>query len=240
MAENIVELLTDVADAIREKKGSNEPINAQNFAEEIKNLPSGGGDNDGIPSAVKDNNGNGVTNITTLSFNASVVEVAHYAYYGCRNLQEVSFNNGLSYIGMGAFYECAIETLNLPSTINYLGKQCFAKMAALKTFTIPLDAPLTTLPNNMLWNSPLLTKFIVPKNIDKLEGYVFEGCSGLEYIDFSLLTKVPTLANTTPFSGVTKAKFIVPDALYDEWISATNWATFADRIVKDSEYTRPL
>ena len=41
MAETIVELLTDVADAIREKKGSNEPINAQNFANEIKNLPSG-------------------------------------------------------------------------------------------------------------------------------------------------------------------------------------------------------
>lgn len=41
MAENIVELLTDVADAIREKKGTTEKINAQAFAEEIKNLPSG-------------------------------------------------------------------------------------------------------------------------------------------------------------------------------------------------------
>lgn len=41
MAENIVELLTDVADAIREKKGSQDKINAQNFADEIKNLPSG-------------------------------------------------------------------------------------------------------------------------------------------------------------------------------------------------------
>ena len=41
MAENIVELLTDVADAIREKKGSTEKIKAQNFAEEIKSLPSG-------------------------------------------------------------------------------------------------------------------------------------------------------------------------------------------------------
>ena len=41
MAENIVELLTDVADAIREKKGATEKINAQAFAEEIKNLPSG-------------------------------------------------------------------------------------------------------------------------------------------------------------------------------------------------------
>ena len=43
MAENIVELLTDVADAIREKKGSTEPINAQNFAEEIRSIEGGGG-----------------------------------------------------------------------------------------------------------------------------------------------------------------------------------------------------
>ena len=43
MAETIVELLTDVADAIREKKGSTEKINAQSFADEIRNLPSGGG-----------------------------------------------------------------------------------------------------------------------------------------------------------------------------------------------------
>ena len=42
MAENIVELLTDVADAIREKKGSTEPINAQNFAEEIRSIEGGG------------------------------------------------------------------------------------------------------------------------------------------------------------------------------------------------------
>lgn len=38
MAETIVELLTDVADAIREKKGTTEPINAQSFAEEIRTI----------------------------------------------------------------------------------------------------------------------------------------------------------------------------------------------------------
>ena len=38
---NLHDFLQDVADAIKEKKGSNEPINAQNFADEIKNLPSG-------------------------------------------------------------------------------------------------------------------------------------------------------------------------------------------------------
>ena len=235
---NLHDFLQDVADAIREKKGSNEPINAQNFAEEIKNLPSGGG---GVPSEVKDSNGNGIQNITSLSFDDSVVAIAEYAYSRCRNLREIVFNEGLTSIGSSAFEESInITSINLPTTISKLSKRCFAQIGELRTFTIPADAPLQALSNNMLWNSPLLTKFIVPKNIILVDGFAFEGCSGLEYIDFSLLAKVPTLPNTTPFSGVTKAKFIVPDALYDEWISATNWATFADRIVKDSEYTRPL
>ena len=43
MAETIVELLTDVADAIREKKGTSESINAQSFAEEIRTIESGNG-----------------------------------------------------------------------------------------------------------------------------------------------------------------------------------------------------
>lgn len=38
--DNLTDFLTDVADAIREKKGSSEKINPQNFSEEIKNLPS--------------------------------------------------------------------------------------------------------------------------------------------------------------------------------------------------------
>lgn len=41
--DNLKDFLTDVADAIREKKGTEDLINPQNFADEIRNLPSGGG-----------------------------------------------------------------------------------------------------------------------------------------------------------------------------------------------------
>lgn len=40
---NLTDFLTDVADAIREKKGSQETIQASDFDTEIENLPSGGG-----------------------------------------------------------------------------------------------------------------------------------------------------------------------------------------------------
>ena len=40
-------------------------------------------------------------------------------------------------------------------------------------------------------------------------------------------TKAKILSNT---------KIIVSDALYDEWIVATNWSTYKRYIVKESEY----
>ena len=44
---NLQYFLTDIADAIREKKGTTDLINAQSFADEIKNLPQSGGGTEG-------------------------------------------------------------------------------------------------------------------------------------------------------------------------------------------------
>lgn len=40
---NLTDFLTDVANAIREKKGTNDPINPQNFSDEIASIEGGGG-----------------------------------------------------------------------------------------------------------------------------------------------------------------------------------------------------
>jgi hypothetical protein len=48
---------------------------------------------------------------------------------------------------------------------------------------------------------------------------------------------VPALGGASVFSNVpSDAKIIVPDALYDEWIAATNWSTHASKIVKASTF----
>ena len=38
---NLKDFLTDIADAVREKKGTTESINAQNLSDEIRNLSNG-------------------------------------------------------------------------------------------------------------------------------------------------------------------------------------------------------
>lgn len=47
---NLQDFLTDIADAIREKKGTTEKINPQNFSSEIKGITSGGGSGEGSSS----------------------------------------------------------------------------------------------------------------------------------------------------------------------------------------------
>ena len=49
---NLQDFLTDIADAIREKKGTTEKINPQDFATEIANLSSGGGSGSGSESSI--------------------------------------------------------------------------------------------------------------------------------------------------------------------------------------------
>ena len=55
--------------------------------------------------------------------------------------------------------------------------------------------------------------------------------------DFSIAATVPTLASTSAFGGIpSDCKIVVPDALYSDWIAATNWVNYASYIVKASDY----
>ena len=48
---------------------------------------------------------------------------------------------------------------------------------------------------------------------------------------------VPTLGGTSVFTSIpSDCKIVVPDSLYDTWVAATNWSTYANNIIKASEF----
>ena len=50
--------------------------------------------------------------------------------------------------------------------------------------------------------------------------------------DFTNHTSVPTLENTNAFTGIpSDCKIKVPESLLEEWKAATNWSTYANKIV---------
>ena len=66
----------------------------------------------------------------------------------------------------------------------------------------------------------------------------FSYCYSIVKYDFRNAISVPTLSNTDAFDSINDiCVFIIPDTLYDEWISATNWSTYVDYMYKASEVT---
>lgn len=238
--DNLTDFVTDIADAIREKKGTTDKINPQDFSAEIANLPSGGETKYEFGETMMDNNGKGISSMQTLVFLNGVKSIDSYAFQYCSNLKTIQFAETLESIGDYAFLHCSsIESISLPSSLVSLGRSAFANNLALQSFDIAIDAPLTTIPYNMLWKSTLLKKIVIPQNVNSIDPYAFETCSGLQYIDFSHVLAIPTLINVSAFSGTT-CDIVVPDVLYEQWIISTNWSSLTDRIVKNSQYTRPL
>ena len=66
---------------------------------------------------------------------------------------------------------------------------------------------------------------------------MFNGCTSLELVDMTGSTDVPTLKDVNNFANTNDTyKIVVPDSLYDTWIAATNWASIASHIMKQSDW----
>lgn len=69
--DNLTNYLTDVASAIKEKKGDSTPISAKDFDTEIINLPGGGGEGQPLPIQVED----------WIAFGSTVPDANKYGYW---------------------------------------------------------------------------------------------------------------------------------------------------------------
>ncbi len=82
-----------------------------------------------------------------------------------------------------------------------------------------------------------LASVIIPNSVTSIGSNAFYWCHGMAFYDFSNHTLVPTLSNKNAFTKIpSDCKIIVPDNLYDTWIAATNWSTYASNIIKKSDW----
>ena len=81
-----------------------------------------------------------------------------------------------------------------------------------------------------------LSSVVIPQGVTKIDNSAFSSCSSLVVLDFSELTSVPKLSSASSIPSHAELRIVVPDDLYDTWIAATNWSSFASKIVKASEF----
>lgn len=235
---NLKDFLTDVANAIRTKKGTTALINPQDFSSEIASIESGGGGADngflGV-ATLRETKVFGSANFKTLIINDGVEEIAGYALYRCM-ATEIILPNSVITLGANSFYNCLnLKSIVLSDNITVLPTQCFYGCSALETVILPEN--LTTISTGSFRACTALKKVVFKSKFKTMTTNVFNGCSSMKVLDFSACTSVPSVTNVNSFTGIpATCKIVVPDTLYDSWIAATNWSNYASYIIKKSDY----
>lgn len=244
--DNLGDYLTDIANAIREKKGTTEPINAQEFASEIASI-EGGDSSDEVVAALFTNT------LTSLKSNATSLRA--YALRGCSKLVSVDLPNVKS-VGDNGLYGVGLEELYLPActkvggtAICYcnslvkvnlpacttLGTYAFRDNKLLAEVSLP---SVTTLSQNALYNCDSLKKISLP-SATTINASAFNGSANFEILILGA-SSVVTLSNTNALAGTKIASgtgyIYVPATLVNSYKSASNWSNFAGQIRAIEDY----
>ena len=138
---NLKDFVTGIASAIREKKGTTELINPQDFENEIRTIQTGSDPASGksLAAQIIDKS---VTDVTAGDLKG-VTKIGDYAFDSCTSLTNITIPDGVTSIGDNSFSNC--------STNTELGG----------TYTILATTPPTIQSNT--FSNAKINKIIVPK-----------------------------------------------------------------------------
>ena len=185
-----------------------------------------------IPNSVTGIGDNAFLNCYTLqsiSIPNSVTNIWDNTFNNCHVLRSISIPNSVTGIGNNAFENCyALQSISIPNSVTSIWRSVFYNCYALQSIVIPNS--VTIIGNNSFSNCMALQSIVIPNSVTSIGNNSFENCYASEY-DFSQFSQVPTLGKNAFYGIFSSTKILVPSALYDTWVAATNWTTYANYIV---------
>ena len=191
---------------------------------------------------------NNCTNLTSVNIvgPGRITSVGIEAFRGCRNLRTLPFLEDLTNIAGNAFQDCPLTGITFNSGLTAIGTMAFAYSDNIKgAFSgqgITIPSNITMLEGNYstgTFQNTSATAFTFMGNVIRLgsnysnSNYCyFRGNSQCEEYDFTHNFIVPQRVPSNEFEGSKEGyRIVVPQALYDNWITTQNWTAFTSHIV---------
>lgn len=196
--------------------------------------------------------------LETINLPDALTTIQGSAFSSCVKLELTSLPSGVTSIGSGAFSNChLIRLTSLPSGLTTIAANAFQYCKRLALTSLPQS--ITTIEDNSFYycDDCMITDY---SNITTIGQNNFSTCnveemkfgSGLTKIGNGAFAKIPNclkidftacqqvvqkVGTNTFATHHADLKIVVPDALYSDWIAATNWTAISSFIVKESEYS---
>ena len=192
--------------------------------------------------------------LASITIPDGVTSVGNYAFSGCYSLASITIPDGVTSVGNSMFYNCqSLASITIPDSVTSIGFQAFGECYSLASITIPdsvtsidegifyrcyslasitIPNSVTSIADTVFSGCYSLASIIIPDSVTSIGSSMFYNCYGVAFYDFSNHTSVPTLSETSAFSGIAAdCQIRVPASLVDTWKAATNWSTYASHIV---------
>ena len=166
-----------------------------------------------------------------VEIGSNITSIGSYAFYNCSSLSSITIPSSVTSIGSYAFGNCSsLSSITIPSSVTSIYTFTFHNCYSLSSITIPSGA--TSIDRRAFRYCSSLSSITIPSSVTSIGNDAFDNCSGVKYYDFTNHAAVPALSNATVFYQIAAdCEIRVPASLYDEWIAATNWSTYANYIV---------
>ena len=192
--------------------------------------------------------------LARITIPTGVTSIGNNAFFYCYSLKSIAIPTGVTSIGNKALHSCySLEIITIPTGVTSIGSNAFGDCRSLKSITIPtgvtsivnyalqycyslksiaIPTGVTSIGNSALDSCQSLASITIPNSVKSIGEYAFSYCSGMRYYDFSECTAIPALSNKNAFDYIpSDCQMLIPSALYNRWKSATNWATYASKMV---------
>ena len=171
------------------------------------------------------------SSLASITIPTSVTSISNSAFYSCTSLASITIPTGVTSIGASAFQNCSsLASITIPTSVTSISNSAFYSCTSLASITIPIGVPSIS-PSAFSYCGSLAS-ITIPTSVTSIGASAFSYCYGMRYYDFSACTAIPSLANKNAFNNIpSDCQMLIPSALYNDWKSATNWATYASKMV---------
>ena len=123
----------------------------------------------------------GNSEIKTVVVEDGVTSIGVQAFYECTGLTSVTIGKGVTSIGDGAFSGCTgLTSITIGDSVTSIGNGAFYGCTGLTSVTIP-DS-VTRIDYNVFSGCTGLTSITIPDSVTSIGRYAFEDCTGLTSI----------------------------------------------------------